>query len=97
VHDVDKSMAMPELCGASLHAATIAVACTGPYTCTISTPPYNRLLLVAFCRTDLPSPLSGFDGDMHGNNAATKLLQVSFPVTLMPTAYPAESPAVVCT
>uniref|UniRef100_A0A383VU19 P-type Ca(2+) transporter n=2 Tax=Tetradesmus obliquus TaxID=3088 RepID=A0A383VU19_TETOB len=36
----------------------------------------NALRILALARkTDLPSPLSGFDGDMHGNNAATKLLQ----------------------
>ncbi|WIA22962.1 hypothetical protein OEZ86_009888 [Tetradesmus obliquus] len=36
----------------------------------------NALRILALARkTDLPPPLSGFDGDMHGNNAATKLLQ----------------------
>jgi hypothetical protein len=42
---------------------------------------FVRVLLNS-CRTDLPSPLSGFDGDMHGNNAATKLLQVGLLVKL---------------
>eukprot|EP00882_Tetradesmus_deserticola_P014711 GHRQ01015655.1.p1 GENE.GHRQ01015655.1~~GHRQ01015655.1.p1 ORF type:complete len:515 (+),score=214.33 GHRQ01015655.1:98-1642(+) len=36
----------------------------------------NALRILAMARkTDLPAPLSGFDGDMHGNSAATKLLQ----------------------